>query len=270
METYLNKIINLEHVAWREQFSRQLAERMKMTCIIGARCKDGVLLAGDTRILRGHKISHQYKILQPHEIPVVYASSGATGLMDTFLKRVEVLLAAISKGELKLESMDMFKEKLEDTILEIHNRYMHRNPSLVLDVFVGYKSLEDKAGLYHVYPFGFSEDVKEFDIIGSGRPYVLPLIQSLYQPDITLNEMSSVCCYILGLINELQIDASVGGLPQIVWIKDNKEKGENGFLQWDDESVKKVIEGFKNEDNKYKLSNVLWNIFPTRQEENAV
>ncbi len=261
METYFNRDRNSEYLRWEKEFSKQLAARTKMTCIIGVRCQDGILLAGDTRVLRGLGISHQYKIIRPHEIPVVYASSGTTGLMDIFIKKVEVLIATISSEKLKLESMDMFTEKLEDIILEIHQRYVHRSPSLVLDVFVGYNSSETKAELYHIYPIGFSENVKEFDIIGSGRSYVLPLIQSLYQPDITLNEMSTVCCYVLGLINELQIDASVGGLPQIVWIKDKPEKDDNGFLEWDKESIKKIIKGFKNEDNKGKLSNVLWNIF---------
>lgn len=262
METYLNKVINLKHVAWRKEYSKQLLERTKMTCIIGARCKDGVLLAGDTRILRGLSIVQQEKIIKLNEIPVVYAYSGTTALMDNFLKSVNKLL--ISDEKIKNERGDVFREKLEDIVFQIFNRYTRRTPDHVLDVFVGYRSPELIAGLYHIYHDGVSENVS-FDIIGSGEPYVRPFIESLYYENIDLNDMTLISCYVLGLMDELGVDISVGGTPQIVLIKDKST--DNEILQLDYDEVKREIEKLK---NGKSLSNRLWNIFPTRQEENAV
>ena len=72
---------------------------MKMTCIIGARCKDGVLLAGDKRIRRGVSIYDQEKIFKIGNVPIVYAYSGTTALMDTFLKKVDELLVSEKEQE---------------------------------------------------------------------------------------------------------------------------------------------------------------------------
>lgn len=230
-----------------------------MTCIIGARCKNGVLIAGDTQVLRGRSIEQQEKIIKLNEIPVVYAYSGTTALMDNFLKKVQELL--ILNKKIRNEREDVFKEKLEDIVFQIFNRYTRRTPDHTLDVFVGYKSPEHIAGLYHIYPDGVSENVV-FDIIGSGEPYVRPFIDSLYYEDISLNDMTLICFYVLGLMDELRVDVSIGGTPQIVWIKDGTTEDE--ILQLDYNSVETEIENLK---NGKSLSNRLWNIFPPLEEE---
>jgi len=66
-------------------------------------------------------------------------------------------------------------------------------------------------------------------------------------------------------MDELRVDISIGGTPQIVLIKDKST--ENEILQLNYDSVKNEIEKLK---NGKSLSNRLWNIFPTRQEENTV
>ncbi len=53
-----------------------------MTCIIGAKCKDGILLGADTREAKGRSISYKSKIIGLETIPIVYASSGTTGLIQ--------------------------------------------------------------------------------------------------------------------------------------------------------------------------------------------
>lgn len=256
----------LKYLIWKKKHVSSLSELIKTTCIIGLRCKDGILLAGDTRMTRGTKLSHQPKIIQPHQIPIVYASSGTTALMDNFLNRVNFLLYQVQNKSVKIDTLEEFKERLEDIVFEIYERYTERTPEHLLDVFVGYKTPDSLAGLYHIHSDGVSENVVDYDIIGSGEPYAMPFIQSIYYPDITLFDSTLIVCFVLSLIDELQLDYSVGGLPQIVWIIDVTGKKEPNIVQVPDDQILEILNSFRENEGK-SLSYNLWNIFTRSQEK---
>ncbi len=149
-----------------------------------------------------------------------------------------------------------FKNKLEDISFDINKRHSQRTPEHAIDVFMGYKlSNHQEAGLYRIYPDGVSERVVKYDIIGTGEPYVKPFIESLYYRDITLQEMTVVVVYVLGLIDELQLDYTVGGLPQIIWIKNETEGNEHPLLQVYDDGEGGIKEAL----NKFKVNGKLSN-----------
>jgi len=75
--------------------------------------------------------------------------------------------------------------------------------------------------------------------------------------------MTLISYYVLGLMDELRVDDSVGGTPQIIWIKD----GVDEPMEWTEDSVKIEIEKLK---NGKSLSSRLWNIFPKQREDNTV
>lgn len=255
----------LKYLRWRKEHENYLQEMVKTTCIIGAACEDGILLAGDKRVLRGGMVSEEEKIVRPHELNVLYASSGTTALMDEFLEQVGMLLYAHETGTAEITTMDYFKKSLEDISFYIYDRYTERTPQHALDVFVSYKNAEYPAELYHIHREGISEEVKEFDIIGSGETYVLPFIKSLYYKGISLHDMTWICCYVLGLMDEQQFHYSVGGLPQIVWFKNENEKGDANPVQVNEKEIKKIIKTLKGENKK--LSENMWNILTFGKEK---
>lgn len=255
----------LKYLSWRKEREKQLQERIKTTCIIGAMCEDGILLAGDRRVLRGGMVSEEEKIIRPHELNVLYASSGTTALMDEFLGQVEMLLHSHETGATEIITMDDFKKSLENISFYIYDRYTKRTPQHVLDVFVSYKNAEYPTELYHIHREGITEEVKQFDIIGSGETYVLPFIKSLYYEGISLNDMTWICCYVLGLMNEQQLHYSVGGLPQIVWFKHENKEGDANPVQVDEKEIKKIIKTLKG-GNK-KLSENIWNVLTFEKEK---
>jgi 20S proteasome alpha/beta subunit len=196
-----------------------------LTCIIGARCKDGVIIAGDRRVLRGTEYSEEKKILQP--IPTwnfIVGASGISGLMDKFLYEMRVFLA--SRGSQGID-WRTFLYALEDIAYMLHQRYEPRlQPAEMeiepyyFEVLSGCKEYSEHATLYHMYRTGFSTEVKRFDVIGHGQPHALPFLKTLYHPSITMDEMIKLCVFILKLIDEEKIDLSVGGKPQIFKIPD--------------------------------------------------
>jgi len=195
-----------------------------MTCIIGIKCVDGVVLAGDKRILRGTEFSDEPKIITPF-INYLVGASGLSGIMDKFLYEMNLFLRAPRE-----EGLDwrMFLFGIEDIALNLYRRYENRLDiagsaeigAYYFDVLMAYKPYENSAVLSHMYGTGFSTEVKTFDVIGHGRPSALPFIKSLYNENRSMYEMSKVVAFTLMLIDEAKIDLSVGGFPQIFNLPD--------------------------------------------------
>lgn len=212
-----------KRVKQKVKYDRYLIKR-PMTLIIGARCKDGIVLAGDRRVLRGTEYSDEKKIVQPFPDFVVGAS-GISGLMDKFLYEINLYLTSPRKNKLTWRDFSYF---LEDLATQLFQRYNSRLEQLqeaemgafAFDALYGFKEYSDHASLYHMYGNGFSVEVKRFDIIGHGQPHALPFLKTLYHSGIMMDEMVKACVFILKLIDEEKIDLSVGGRPQIYKIPD--------------------------------------------------
>jgi 20S proteasome alpha/beta subunit len=202
-----------------------------MTCIIGVRCVDGVVLAGDRRVLRGTEYSDEPKIKRAFSGFVVGAS-GLSGLMDKFLFEMELYMG--SESFKKEPSWRNFLNVLEDIVAKLFDRYGSRldenevieTGAFAFDVLCACKEYLDKASLYHLYRNGFAQQVKTFDIIGHGLYCALPFIKTLYNEKRTMIEMAKVCAFTLKLIDEANIDLTVGGEPQIFLIPDNGDEKE--------------------------------------------
>ncbi len=209
--------------------NKYLKKRMfrPVTCIIGVKCIDGVVIAGDKRVLRGTEFSDEPKILQPFP-NFVLGASGVSGLMDKFLYEMDFFLRSPNAKGIDWRG---FGYALEDIASNLFERYRTRLEvdetveigAYYFDVLFGCKPFETEAKLYHLYRNGFNQEVKRFDIIGHGQPHALPFIKALYKESRTMNEMVKVAGFTLKLIDEAKIDLSVGGEPQIWLIPNEKD-----------------------------------------------
>jgi hypothetical protein len=189
--------------------------------------------------MRGAECSFEPKISEPFKGFVVGAS-GISGLMDKFLQEMNVWL---SDPELKKKSLGWreFLYGLEDIAWGLFQRYDQRLSvqedveigACDFDVLIGCKEYLDKAKLYHLYRNGFSNEVKGFDIIGHGYPYALPFIKTLYRDDLKMSQAVKISAFALKLIDEANIDVTVGGEPQI-WQVPHRETDETRELTKDE------------------------------------
>lgn len=189
-----------------------------MTLIIGIRCIDGVVLAGDRRVMRGTECSEERKIISI-DSDFVIGYSGATCLMDKFLFKINSYLNDPDTSKLWVD----FAEILEDSVADLRNKYIQRIEDVSFDVLYCGKMIPNHASLYHIYNSGFSEEIKTFYIIGHGQPHALPFLKAAYYPEITINEAIKLASFVLHLIDKCNVDILVGGKPQIVLIPDNKD-----------------------------------------------
>jgi 20S proteasome alpha/beta subunit len=241
------RVIPLEHnYLYKKKGNRYLKKRRKKltTCIIGIVCKDGVVLAGDRKVLRGAECSFEPKISEPFPGFVVGAS-GISGLMDKFLYQTHVFLNSAEAKEKKYGWKE-FLETLEDITYSLFKRYDARlsvNEQVEVgacdfDVLIGCKEYQNKAKLYRLYRNGFSSEIKRFDIIGHGYPYALPFVKALYKDELNMTQAVKISGFALKLIDEANIDLTVGGEPQIWMIPDDEKQQPRELAK---EEVNKIL-----------------------------
>jgi 20S proteasome alpha/beta subunit len=223
-----------------------------LTIILGARCKDGVLIAADRRIVRGTEYEEEEKIFTPVE-GVVAAASGLTGIMDKFLKAVEAGATAA-----RVQSLDEVISGIEDVTAGLRERYEKRlgeDGKGFLEVLVGGLTnlSSGEAEIYHVLPQGYAERIKRYLVIGHGEPYVKPFVKALYREGITCEEMARISTFAILVVERLELNSTVGGKPQIYTIIDNQKAIElpesriDDLIKETEPNIKRIYEILKNE-----------------------
>jgi len=98
-----------------------------MTLIIGAKCDEGIVLVGDTKVVDVERniITHEPKILLPLPLPVAVGASGFTNLFRQFNRRIPIIVEqrdreykikneeALNKIGLGLKDFEMPKQEPE-------------------------------------------------------------------------------------------------------------------------------------------------------------
>jgi 20S proteasome alpha/beta subunit len=221
-----------------------------MTLIIGARCKDGVVVGADRRGMRGAEPSDEEKLYDMDGILVGIA--GLTGIKDDFLLLVR-------RREVGTRLRDLYEVKLEveDLVRRFSDRYGPRFPGgggeeQIQALLVGLTNLRTgKATLYHVLGMGFAEEVR-FLCIGHGSPYATSLGKFMYDPDLSVNEMAEVVCFLISWVKE-DLDALVGGTPDVMLLKDNT----HGFTKLDKAKIQAIEKHVKSIKKKGELRRCL-------------
>jgi len=94
-----------------------------------------------------------------------------------------------------------------------------------------------EAKLYHVFGNGYAEKV-DFLCIGHGAPYATSIAQGLYRPDLSMEKMAEIGIFLSSWVEE--IDSSVGGVPDIVFVENNK-----GIRNMEKTKVKQIYDNAK-------------------------
>lgn len=209
------------------------------TLIIAAKCKGGVVMAADKRSMRGMEYREETKIHNYYK--VVTAFAGLTGLKDKFLEIAEEHLRNARAVNL-MEAI----AGVEDTMELISNRYKNRLEGAhhIEALLAGLKDLNSgEAKLYHVVGEGYSEEI-DFLCIGHGSPYATCLSKNLYKTDLPIENMAEICIFLISWVEG--VDGSVGGVPDVVFVKDNE-----GIGKMNKSEIKQIYERSKEVGEKW-------------------
>ncbi len=207
-----------------------------MTLIIGVRCKDGVILAGDKKVVEGTDITSEEKITSlPLNIHV--AGAGVKEIIDKFNERVPVMLEErrmLNFNEMKKENPDIkieevpfyfrpyeFLEDCEGLLTNLSQRYIDEvHQFWHSDILVGV-IVNTTAELHHLDTLNCLDSKRRgFKCIGSGAPYAEFILKGLWDENLTMREMAEICKFVIEEITKCGIDINVGEGVQIVFVPD--------------------------------------------------
>lgn len=209
-----------------------------MTYILGARCKDGVVLVGDTKITAGGGTDYTYekKITFPLS-NIVMASAGIGGLSREFQNRVITAVIRMEKERIEegqkkyfppITTEQEFSVLVSKVIRDMHDDYgedsylIHSNLMILCALRIG----SPISQLTTFTGYGFPEPVNDIRAIGHGEPYGSVFIKKVWNNNMSMEQVARLGLFIIKFIDDNELDSSVGFkkecLPQVVIIPDAK------------------------------------------------
>lgn len=219
-----------------------------MTYILGARCKDGVVLVGDTKITVENDADFEYegKINYPFD-SAVFGSAGIGGLYKNFQN---MIMTKIRYGA-KIKTEEEFLNLIGDTILEMRRHYgedrylINDNLSILCASRIGGK----KAHLTEFNEYGIPEPVNGIRSIGHGYPHGKIFTKKLWNKNMTMEQTAKLGLFIIEVIKKMHLDYSVGYttkvLPQVAVIPDIIPSKKSGIGGVEPEKIKEYMKEVK-------------------------
>ncbi len=187
-----------------------------MTLIIGAKCKGGVILAADRKVVRGEESDIGDKIFEQGGLALAF--EGLTGIRDDFLLLLESELEA-NRG---LNTLYEAKLVIEDIVASLSNRYAERlgEDAGVGAVLAGLSEISSgKAELYNIHPEGYGETV-QYRCAGHGAEYAHSIAKFLLSPSQPIDECAYWAAFVVAWVSD-NVDLTVGGEPQVAMVRDH-------------------------------------------------
>lgn len=209
-----------------------------MTLLIGVKCRDGIVMGCDQKILRGGEVEYHNKIFE-FDLggKVLFAAEGLTGIRDDFF----LLLNHEISRRRGVDTLYEVKLIVEDIIADLTRRYGERvKEESPIGVLMGglERITEGEAKLYYIHEVGYGEEVR-FRCTGHGGTYAYCLAKFLCDPRIaserSVSDIAHLIAFVISWVAE-DVDSTVGGTPQVAMLKDGKREVE----LLDDESMKAI------------------------------
>ncbi len=238
-------IENIRKIEEKSNSKKLISEEKKAsTLIVAGKCKKGVVMVADKRTMRGTEYREEKKIYEFFN--VITAFAGLTGLKDKFLEMVKGVIASTRAMNLSEAIIGV-----EDTMSLISKRYKDRlkGEARITALLAGLEHLSSgKAKLYHVIGQGYAEEV-DFLCIGHGSPYATCLSKGLYKNNLSMERMAEIGIFLVSWVEN--VDSSVGGIPDVFFVKD-----EEGITEMEVGKIKEVYDKAK------KISNIWQDLLP--------
>jgi len=198
------------------------------TTTVGVVCKDGVILASDTKATMGYLVASKeaQKIYQVDD-RISITTAGGSGDTQALIR---LLMAEIKLYKLSRESE--FSVKACTTLLANILQSYRYYPLMAMLLIGG----ADKSGfhLYSIDPVGGFEEEK-YAATGSGSPIAYGVLEDNYKPDMTVEE--GLKMVIRAIKSSRERDIFSGGNIEVVIID------QNGVRRIEQEKIKKIITG---------------------------
>jgi proteasome beta subunit len=167
------------HPDWREKAS---SLQYKGTTTVGAVCKDGVVLATDTRVTMGYFIAHKHgKKVHRIDDHLAMTMAGVVADAQAVLEILRVN-ASLYKLNNKRPMPVASAARLAANVL-FYNRLL---PLIIQAIIAGVDG--EGPHIFSLDPFGSLTEEKKFFATGSGSPVAFGILEDGYRKDMTVEE----------------------------------------------------------------------------------
>jgi proteasome beta subunit len=157
------------------------------TSLVVILCKEGAIMASDRQATLGNLVSN--KDIQKTNPVNDYLVVSWAGLVSGAQRLSKLIAAELKLKELRSKTRPSVKQSasLVSSISYSIIRQMSMVPDIV-DTFVGGFNEDNTIELYHVGVDGSLMRINDYDASGSGRTYILGLLERQYKKDMSVKE----------------------------------------------------------------------------------
>lgn len=234
----------------------------KRTLVVGVHGQDGIVLAADTKVIRGGETDYEHKVRRFEigpDSPIMFASAGAVGVIEDFVEMFEATLKEnIAAG--KISSLLTIKWIAENLVETTEERYGPKLQEPCLHFLLGGLSSlsKGKAVLYEIGAPGYGQKTKYSTFVGHGTPYARTIGKYLFPRDnkagavpLKCEEIVSRVAFCIRWIGE-EVDSYVGCDAQVMHLLDSDPVVHDS--SWDKRRIEKEIKAMQSGLTKLSLA----------------
>jgi 20S proteasome alpha/beta subunit len=234
----------------------------KMTCIIGAKCKDGAVLASDRKITYVDKPTEFRDKLHRDYYPIVTGGAGGSMVYDNFRHKLLPKLQPHQWTEIQVSgiipmysSSDIsffnYQNRIAEIVREVNDEETDENNKI--ELLTGIQTLDRDSKLTYITKEGYPTNGQLYKSIGTGAQYTYVFLKPFYdnEKDITMYKLTRLAYFIIRFIEKFNIDPcqGVGGKPQFWCIPNSEElfsdEDRSEWISQFEEDAYEMIENFR-------------------------
>ncbi|MFY9964385.1 MAG: hypothetical protein WAK50_01490 [Nitrososphaeraceae archaeon] len=232
-----------------------------MTCIISARCNDGVILISDRKITYVDKPTEFRDKLHRDYYPIVTGGAGGSRVYENFRQKLlpglqprqwtEIQVSGIipmySSNETNFFS---YENRIAGIVRDVNSGEYDENK---IELLVGMQVIGQEAKLVYITKEGYPTNGQLYQSIGTGAPYTYVFLKPFYdnEKEITMKKIARLAYFTIRFIEKFDIDPfqGVGGKPQFWCIPNNgplfSEQDRPEWTTQFEQDITKMFENFQ-------------------------
>ena len=209
--------------------------RTPMTYILGARCKDGVVLIADSKITNADGRTEYQDKLSRYYYPIVIGGAGSTVMLRNFADNVlretqDIVGVSSVSGAVYFNPIEVkhpyylncnkYIKRIEETVRSLDQRYRGVLGDMRFDALMAVQTVDRGALLYYIYGERVSEPIDQYKVLGAGERYGTVFLSRFWKKEKSMEEVAKLGHFIIRYIEKFELNSEVGGDPQIWFIPD--------------------------------------------------
>lgn len=238
--------------SFEDPFIRYRTKGKPLTYLVGAKCRDGIIIVSDSRLIAEYDVENGNKILPLGE-NIVVGAAGHTRFFKQFLNELNDRLQDKPSKSLKETRI-----LAEDIIFSLYQQYAERTKMVrgvsdgiecfiaIKDIWKRYNIHTNNVKLYALGVDGSALPITDIKALGHAEPYGAMFLRLLWNETYSMRQTAELVAFVINVVYTLGLDVTVDHRLQYFCIpyKGNPEFMPPKDMDMINNNVKKMVEIF--------------------------